>query len=550
MINHPAFSVLVVVEKEQPSLQSLLSYLQSIVHLDTTIQPQLSQDLKPYDVVITSDTSAMTKNRDTLEKFVRAGGGWLGLVNLSDRPLPDIFGAQPTPVGPLAEVRVMLKDVRDPMAMRLPDAFYLKGRFQSFEITDAAAETILYADWHYRHKPVLVERTVGDGRVACTTLQAYDHPALQQIFYRLLRKLAGHSWAEQKLGVGLLGYSAFIGKQHGMGVGSTPGLEFRAFCDKDPERLAQARQDFPGLKAYDSETKLARDPDVDLVIICSPPDSHCRLSVAMMDSGKHVLCEKPLALSQKDAIQMAERAAGQKVHLSCHQNRRWDVDYLAIKQSIVEGKIGELFYMETFVGGFSHPCGYWHSHAAISGGTAYDWGAHYLDWILSLIPEDPIAVVGTRHKRVWHDVTNADQERVQIRFAGGQEAEFLHSDIAAAAKPKWYLLGTEGSIIGDWRLITEYEIDPDLYFHEHNIPPTEMTPDLRLHRREPCGQIVSQNLALPRRQHYLFYYNLADHLLTGEPIAAPLEQSVLVVAILEAAARSAARGGAVEVLDG
>ena len=183
MINHPAFSVRVVVEKKQPSLQSLLSYLQSIAHLDTTIQPQLSQDLQPYDVVITSNTCTMTERRDSLEKFVRAGGGWLGLVDFSDRPLPDIFGAQSTPAGPLAEVRVMFSDVADPMAMRLPDALYLKGRFQSLEITDTATETILYADWHYRHKPVLVERSVGDGRVACTTLQAYDHPVLQQIFY-------------------------------------------------------------------------------------------------------------------------------------------------------------------------------------------------------------------------------------------------------------------------------------------------------------------------------------------------------------------------------
>jgi len=247
---------------------------------------------------------------------------------------------------------------------------------------------------------------------------------------------------------------------------------------------------------------------------------------------------------------MVEMSEKEKVHLSCHQNRRWDVDYLAIKQAITDGLIGELFYMETFVGGFSHPCGYWHSHEEISGGTAYDWGGHYLDWVVSLIPDPVEAVIGTRHKRVWHDVTNADQERIQIRFAGGQEAEFLHSEISAARKPKWYLLGTQGAIVGQWKDVTQYEIDPVLYFRQHDIPPTEMVPDLNLYRRHPSGQIVVQKLALPERQHYLLYRNLADHLLTGEPIVAPLEQSVLVVAILEAAARSAANGGSVENLDG
>ena len=246
-------------------------------------------------------------------------------------------------------------------------------------------------------------------------------------------------------------------------------------------------------------------------------------------------------------IEMADR---QRVHLSCHQNRRWDVDYLAIKQALLEGMIGDLFYLETFVGGFNHPCGYWHSHAEISGGLSYDWGAHYLDWIVSLIKQPIETVTCTRHKRVWHDVTNADQERIQIRFSGGQEAEFIHSDIAALRKPKWYLLGTSGAIIGDWEDVVQYEIDPFVYFEQYDIPATEMPANLTLHRRHRSGQIITQKLALPDRKHYLFHQNIADHLLTGEPIVAPLEDSVRVVAILEAAARSATNGGSMEVLDG
>jgi predicted dehydrogenase len=270
----------------------------------------------------------------------------------------------------------------------------------------------------------------------------------------------------------------------------------------------------------------------------------------MMAAGKHVVCEKPLAISGRETAAMVEMAEKQQVHLSCHQNRRWDVDYLAIRQALHEGLIGELFYLETFVGGFNHPCGYWHSHDEISGGTTYDWGAHYLDWLVSLIPHQVSAVICTRQNRVWHDVTNADQERIQVRFAGGQEGEFIHSDIAAVGKPKWYLLGTEGAIVGHWREVSSYEIDPVLYFHQHDIPATEMVPDLTLHRRHHTGQIVAQKLALPKREHYLFHRNLADHLLTGEPIVAPLEDSVRVVEILEAASRSAAKGGTVEVLDG
>jgi predicted dehydrogenase len=294
---------------------------------------------------------------------------------------------------------------------------------------------------------------------------------------------------------------------------------------------------------------MVEDPDVNLVIIATPPNSHADLCLQMMAGGKHVICEKPLALNRRETDAMVQMADARSVHLSCHQNRRWDPDFVAIKQALGEGLIGNLFYLESFVGGYHHPCGYWHSDARVSGGTSYDWGAHYLDWMVALMPHEIEGVMGTRHKRVWHDVTNADQERIQIRFSGGQEAEFIHSDIAAARKPKWYLLGNEGAIVGDWRDVTSYEIDPVLYFRRHDVPATEMVPDLTIHRRHQDGNIIRIKPSIPERDAYPFHANLVDHLLWGEPLGAPLSDSVKVVAILEAAARSMKNGGTWEALD-
>jgi predicted dehydrogenase len=545
---HPEIGVLLVTGSPS-QLGPVQAYLQSIPHIRLRVLQELPHELSPYDVVLTSDVAGLAEGLEHLEPFVRDGGACLALVHLTETPLPEWFGAQPVPVGPVADLRVLFKNPHHPLARRLPDAIYLKGRYQCLNKTDEHVETILYADWHYQHSPVLVRRLLGKGQVGCTTLQDYDHPVFRQILYRLLRDMAGYPFPEHALGVGILGYSPFVGQEHGVGVEATEGLKLVAACDVNSERLRQAREDFPHLRTYESAQALAEAPEIDVVIICTPPNTHASLSLNMMDARKHVLCEKPLALTRKEALAMVEMSEKQGVHLSCHQNRRWDVDYLAIKQALTDGLIGHLFYMETFVGDFKHPCGYWHSHDVISGGTAYDWGAHYLDWIVSLVPDRPEAVIGTRHKLVWHDVTNADQERILIRFAGGQEAEFLHSDIAAWRKPKWYILGTEGAIVGYWQDVTEYEIDPILYFREHRIPPTEMFPDLSLHRRHHSGQIVAQKLALPERSYHGLYGNLADHLLIGEPIAAPLNDSVLVVAILEAAAKSASGGGTVEILD-
>src|SRR5207249_2915591 len=140
---------------------------------------------------------------------------------------------------------------------------------------------------------------------------------------------------------------------------------------------------------------------------------------------------------------------------------------------------------------------YWHSHEPISGGTIFDWGSHYFDWILQLFaPRRVRSVTASAHKRVWHDVTNADQVRVELRFEDGAEAGFLQSDVAAALKPKWYLLGTAGAILGDWTI-------------REGMPPADSPATLTLHAAG--GDVV--RLAQPEHDVHGFYRNLADHLL-------------------------------------
>jgi predicted dehydrogenase len=214
------------------------------------------------------------------------------------------------------------------------------------------------------------------------------------------------------------------------------------------------------------------------------------------------------------------------------------------------GLIGEPFYLEAFVGGFFHPCDYWHSHAPISGGALYDWGAHYVDSILQLFGGPLASVRSVAHKRVWHDVTNADQERVQLLFADGREAEFLYSEVAAIRKPKWYLLGSEGALVAEWSELTLLQPHRTAFYSAQEVPVTEAPPQITLRRRTPAGDFVGQALPTPASQPYPFHHNLADHLLSGEPLAVQPQQSARVVQVLEAAARSARRGGAPEAIDG
>ena len=532
----------------QTSLDALKEYLRSLPHILLSESLQVPETPPDVDLIVTAGGADLDRIEKAVSSFVENGGAWLHIVGLTERPIPKLFGVQPGPVGPSCELRILFTDQDNPMAERLKDAFYVPGRFQELRVETETVEIVMVADWHYTHRAMVTRRSVEGGRAACTTLQAFDNPDVQQIFHRLVLSLTGGCFGNI-LKVGILGYAPSVGRLHGLGCANTQGLELIAACDLNPDRLNQAHNDFPGIKRYESCESFVNDPDVELVIVATPPNTHAELSLRMMRSGKHVVCEKPLAINRKETDALVRAANSHGVHLSCHQNRRFDSDFLTIRKLVDRGFIGEPFYLETFVGGFSHPCGYWHSHASVSGGAAYDWGAHYVDWIVSLFPYPVASVIGNRHKRVWHDVTNADQERIQIRFRGGREAEFTHSDIAAARKPKWYLLGTRGALVGHWRDVTAYVSDPDLYYRRDDIPATEMPPELIVYRRTPSGAIHEIRPEIQPVEHYAFHRNLADHLLTKETLAAPLKDSIKVVTILEAAARSMENGGRMEVLN-
>ncbi|MFI5061788.1 MAG: Gfo/Idh/MocA family protein, partial [Actinomycetales bacterium] len=260
----------------------------------------------------------------------------------------------------------------------------------------------------------------------------------------------------------------------------------------------------------------------------TPPSIHSDSVMAALRAGKHVVCEKPFALRVEEVDRMIDAAAARDLVLTVFQSRRWDPDYLALRDVVRSGRIGEAFYMESFIGGHDHPCDFWHSHEPISGGTIYDWGSHYFDWILQLFP-DPVRTISAHaHKLVWHDVTNSDQVRVDLTFAGGAQASFLQSDIAAARKPKWYVLGTQGAVVGEWQAEA---VPADFPARVKVFRPTD-------------GGTSEEILALGRRDDNGFYTNLADHLAWDEALAVTPEQARRTVAVMEMATHSIARGGA------
>ena len=533
------------------------------VAVDRTDDRSALTCLDGFDVVITyAQTGCLRPDQEAgLCAFVRRGGG---LVTIHPEPTGgdvnvdylDLLGGRPAGRGPVAELKVSAAGAEHYVTRRLDDRFVTLDEFSPFEGLSDLAEVLLTTSWRFRDYPLAWARTYGGGRVFCTSLghteQTVRHPLFQRVISRAVRHAAGRS-ESATLGVGVVGYgpAGGMGYAHGAAVAAVPGLRLVAACDRSAERRSQAEVDFPGLRTYAEAAELAADPEVDLAIIVTPPDSHAPLAELLLRAGKHVVCEKPFCLTTAEADRLIELAAEQRRMLSVYQNRRWDRDFRAVQRAVQDGLIGEVFHLESFIGGFEHPCSLWHSHAPISGGAAYDWGSHYIDWILDLMPGRVEEVSATAHKRVWHDVTNADQIRIRVRFEDGREAEFLQSDVAAVRKPKWYLLGTRGALVAHWREVTLRSQDHSGELIERPLAVAESLAELTARVYDGAGNLIEQRLPLPPAMANAYHRNLADHLLDGEPLAVTPRQARRTIAILEAAQRSAGDGGRpVELRDG
>lgn len=480
-------------------------------------------------IVYTQGGQLTARQEKGVVDFVVKGGGLVGIHCASDsftknKGYMELIGSQFAGHGAVVPFDVTVSEESHPLAtrvqkFRITDELYILKQHSDFE-------PYLQAYWQNVAHPMAYTRNQGTGRVGYLALghdeRAFNHPTFQSQVIRQLRWVCGETEPfERTVGCAVVGYGgAFnMGKHHGDAIMACPGLDLVAVCDMDESRLDIAEDDYPGIKTYTNLSEMLEDDEIELCVLVTPHNTHAPLAIQCSKARRHVVCEKPFSLTIQEATDMIRAARKAGTVCSVFHNRRRDADFLTIKGLIDSGAIGEVFQIEANAGGYGYPGDWWRSNKAVSGGAFYDWGAHFIDWILNLVPRRIESVFGFfPPKRVWHHVTNEDHCWATIRFEGGVMASFEQSSIAAVGKAKWRILGTRGGItMGENNTIKLVQIQDD-------------------------GRRIESDVPYVEGDWHGYYRSLADHLLLGEPLEVTPESARRVIGVLSLAEQSSAKG--------
>lgn len=246
----------------------------------------------------------------------------------------------------------------------------------------------------------------------------------------------------------VIGYGG-QGGWHTRQILSSDVVSLAGVYDIKPERNALAEEN--GIKAYPSFESVLADKDIDIVVIAVPNDDHKELVIKALDAGKNVICEKPVEMSTAAFDEMTAAAYRAGKLFSVHQNRRWDVDYLAIRGIADSGEIGEVINIESRIHGSRGIPSDWRCTKAQGGGMILDWGVHLIDQMLQIIRDDTIV-------RIYCDTTCItgtevdDGFKLHLYFESGKTAFIEVGTYNFIAMPRFYMQCKNGSVmITDWR---------------------------------------------------------------------------------------------------
>jgi predicted dehydrogenase len=263
-----------------------------------------------------------------------------------------------------------------------------------------------------------------------------------------------------QIGIGIVG-GGYMGKAHAVAMAAVasvfdtalrPSLE--VICTTTPAGAADKARQFGFKRSTSDWHVLVDDPGVQAVVIASPQETHCEIALAALARGKHVLCEKPLALNLEECRRLVAAAENSGcVHMTAFNYIRTPASQLA-RQMIAQGEIGDITFLraehtEDFLADAT-VAGDWRTQGRANGNMG-DLSPHIINAALALAGPitSLVADIATVHKtRGGVTVTNDDQSSIMCRFASGTMGQLFISRVATGRKMgyAYEIYGTKGSI--------------------------------------------------------------------------------------------------------
>lgn len=279
-----------------------------------------------------------------------------------------------------------------------------------------------------------------------------------------------------QVGVGLIGYG-FGGRVfHAPVIASVPGLALRGIVERSTQ---YATRDFPSVRVFRSHEELIAQPDVDLVVVSTPNPTHFEIAMLALESGKHVVIDKPMAVSSGQAAALEARALQRQLILSPYHNRRWDGDFRTVAGILDQGLLGKPIRYESYFDRYRPQLrpGAWRERREPGSGFLFDLGSHLLDQAFALfgLPHSIFAEV--RCERAGAVVDDAFDLHLGY---DGLSVRLGASALRKDPRPRFFVQGSAASF-------TKYGYDPQSDLLERGKRPGG--PRWGVERRKEWGEL-------------------------------------------------------------
>ncbi|WMJ22971.1 Gfo/Idh/MocA family oxidoreductase [Paludicola sp. MB14-C6] len=235
-----------------------------------------------------------------------------------------------------------------------------------------------------------------------------------------------------KIKVGIIGTGS-ISANHIEAYRSNPNVELYAFCDINEKRLKEMAEKYQIERTFTDMNEMLKLKEIDAVSVCTWNSAHAPCTIAALNAGKHVLCEKPMATSAKEAMEMKEAADKNGKLLMIGFVRRFGNDCAILKDFIGENYFGDIYYTKaTYLRRNGCPGGWFGEKARSAGGPLIDLGVHVIDLVRYLLDKpQPVSIYGA----TFHKIGNRNELKDKKDYVASSSTEndiFDVEDLASA----------------------------------------------------------------------------------------------------------------------